>query len=575
MGFNFKFLLSTLEHLGRGLYRSFATVIAEAISNAWDADAKSVHIEIKKDSLMIWDDGDGMSRSDFQKKFLRIGYTRRNTSEFSDSGKRRILGRKGIGKLSYLSISEKVTVITKQKNKKKFAVIMDNQGIDKAIDKNKDAQQYKIPEVNASVLSKKDYKIEESGTRLVFSGLRKHLRKGKSNIATILATQFHFSHVLKRGDEFEIFVNGEKVGMKDLANVYDNGEFIWFFDEKSKDQFYAELESNGIIHKFENPDTILFPKMKSKAPGLANARGYIISVKKPRHLFIDAVNKEFKASVVLFANGRMRELNLMAKVSNAQLPENYLFGEIHIDSMDKGEADCFTSARDGLKEDSPTYDKFIASLREILTKITADWNKWRTKSGKPTDSEKRTVEKLVDELFLLLISKEKKKKLLPAKRFPDHPLTTEIKEMARKNVPSYVKSFMVENLMRHYIATNKIPYRDMNGVVANIDTHQVGEGKAKKAANIPKSTNIRHCVWGKNKKGINYLSFIDLAHIIDRHKNLGPNIHIKRDAADQKPIRDAVMHTALLTDDAEDLGEQRWKNVIHKLLAWMDGKEIT
>ena len=73
MEFNFRFSLSVLNHLGRGLYRSFATVIAEAISNSWDADAESVHVEIKRDSLVIWDNGVGMDAKDLQDKFLKIG----------------------------------------------------------------------------------------------------------------------------------------------------------------------------------------------------------------------------------------------------------------------------------------------------------------------------------------------------------------------------------------------------------------------------------------------------------------------------------------------------------------------
>ena len=42
--FTFEISLSVLNHLGRSLYRSFATVMGEAISNAWDADAKKVEI---------------------------------------------------------------------------------------------------------------------------------------------------------------------------------------------------------------------------------------------------------------------------------------------------------------------------------------------------------------------------------------------------------------------------------------------------------------------------------------------------------------------------------------------------
>lgn len=77
--FTFDISLSVLDHLGRNLYRSFATVLGEAISNAWDADASNVYIFIDRDRgcFLIKDDGVGMSEDDFQNKFLKIGYTKR------------------------------------------------------------------------------------------------------------------------------------------------------------------------------------------------------------------------------------------------------------------------------------------------------------------------------------------------------------------------------------------------------------------------------------------------------------------------------------------------------------------
>ena len=68
--FSFEISLSVLNHLGRNLYRSFITVLGEAISNSWDADAKSVQIYIdkKKNNLVIKDDGIGMSKNDFKDK---------------------------------------------------------------------------------------------------------------------------------------------------------------------------------------------------------------------------------------------------------------------------------------------------------------------------------------------------------------------------------------------------------------------------------------------------------------------------------------------------------------------------
>ena len=93
--FHFDFSLEVLNHLGRGLYRSFATVVAEAISNSWDAEATKVEITIKNNKLIVEDNGKGMDRSDFQGKFLNIGYARRKDPQ--NKSRRVVIGRKGIG----------------------------------------------------------------------------------------------------------------------------------------------------------------------------------------------------------------------------------------------------------------------------------------------------------------------------------------------------------------------------------------------------------------------------------------------------------------------------------------------
>ena len=71
--YNFNISLSILNHLGRNLYRSFMTVLGEAISNSWDADAYNVYITIDRDSkiLIVRDDGDGMNENDFQNKVAK------------------------------------------------------------------------------------------------------------------------------------------------------------------------------------------------------------------------------------------------------------------------------------------------------------------------------------------------------------------------------------------------------------------------------------------------------------------------------------------------------------------------
>ena len=47
--FTFNISLAVLNSLGRNLYRNFITILGEAISNSWDADADSVKIIINRE----------------------------------------------------------------------------------------------------------------------------------------------------------------------------------------------------------------------------------------------------------------------------------------------------------------------------------------------------------------------------------------------------------------------------------------------------------------------------------------------------------------------------------------------
>jgi DNA topoisomerase VI subunit B len=142
--FTFEISLSVLDHLGRNLYRSFATVIGEAISNSWDADAESVwiYIDKEKNSFFVKDDGIGMTADDFQNKFLKIGYSKRKTGKSASPKDRPYIGRKGIGKLALLSCAEKITVISKVKDGDYIGGVIDNSGLNEAITEDLTPQEY-------------------------------------------------------------------------------------------------------------------------------------------------------------------------------------------------------------------------------------------------------------------------------------------------------------------------------------------------------------------------------------------------------------------------------------------------
>ena len=152
--YTFNISLSILNHLGRNLYRSFITVLGEAISNSWDADAKKVWIYIDRDNntLVIKDDGLGMTENDFQNKFLKIGYSKRKDNTTSTASGRPFIGRKGIGKLALLSCAKRITVLTKTANTDLVGGVIDNSGLDEAIKDDVSANEYNLVEPSKEIV---------------------------------------------------------------------------------------------------------------------------------------------------------------------------------------------------------------------------------------------------------------------------------------------------------------------------------------------------------------------------------------------------------------------------------------
>lgn len=99
-----------LELLGPSLYTNIYYVLAELIANAYDADAHNVYIISNKNDITVEDDGKGMSYIDGDvQKYLNVASISRNTEEESETAlKRKKMGRKGVGKLAALSVSENV-----------------------------------------------------------------------------------------------------------------------------------------------------------------------------------------------------------------------------------------------------------------------------------------------------------------------------------------------------------------------------------------------------------------------------------------------------------------------------------
>ncbi len=115
-----RFAHNVIEHLGLKLYQNKPTnVLAELVSNSWDAMASNVFIDLDvsdqsmPEAISVYDDGRGMSKQDLVSNYLVVGQPKpRPTATNSGPDTRYPMGRKGIGKLAPFGIARVVHVVT-------------------------------------------------------------------------------------------------------------------------------------------------------------------------------------------------------------------------------------------------------------------------------------------------------------------------------------------------------------------------------------------------------------------------------------------------------------------------------
>lgn len=542
--FTFEISLSVLDHLGRSLYRSFVTVLGEAISNAWDADAKNVRIYIdrNKNSFFIKDDGTGMTADDFQKKFLKIGYTKRKNGQTASPEGRPYIGRKGIGKLALLSCAKKITIISKTKVTDYVGGVIDNSGLDQAINKDLTPQEYPLEKHDLTTF--KPYtENHEKGTIIYFENIKDGIKNRLDFLKKIIALYFRFSLL---DDSFNIFLGDEKVTLDDLNDLAEKTQFLWNINDLADPYIDKKLT-------------------KLKEPGKAiemdgNVKGFIASVSKPSHLKIFTMDE--RVGVDLFVNGRLRERNILAHIPMARLAENYLYGQIHFDDLDN-EKDRFATSREGIIANDPKYKEFLDNLKKKISEIFEDWDKWRIKHREDGDSESERISKkerasrrlynVVSKEYDLPEDSENIKKV--------NGWVDDLSEDAAFNFGSYAECFISENLVRKYIQEKNI---SPAGKQQEIDRWRNTETREKRAGNL--SIDIR-----QSNDDLLYLNLEHLVSLAEPPRDGYPD-NLLTDEKQFTPIRNAVMHTSRLTKEAKrkltsvyDNIKGRIKNLLSRL----------
>lgn len=527
--FSFNISLSVLNHLGRNLYRSFATVLGEAISNSWDADAHNVYITINKNEnyFSIQDDGIGMTAEDFQNKFLKVGYSKRKEGNTYSALKRPYIGRKGIGKLALLSCANQIYVVSKTKTSETIGGIIDNAELDLAISEEND--QYKLRSISKEELATFSF-TNSQGTYIRFDKIKQGITNNIDYLRKIIALYFRFSTI---DDNFKIFVNGKPILNNDLSDLLNKTQFVWEINDISNDKYLQKAKEMAL-----NKDKGQVSSLSFKLNNSDEITGFIVSVEKPADLKIKDVDET--VTVDLFVNGRLREKDILKHIRTRRIPESYLYGQINYNALDDQE-DRFTSSRESVKAEDPKFQEFLQKFKSLLHTIMDQWDDFRVnkkEDGDPDNTSKMSKKERKARELYNETSKEYKDKNSTIKDEIDSWLGN-LEEEAQFNFPAYSECFISENLIRKYIEYKKYPLsEEAKNRVQKFRSQEEGN-KTKAGMNI----NIR-----KNDDDKNYLDMGDLANLVDKGTEA---YRLSTKEKTYKPTRDAVMHTSLISDEAK------------------------
>ena len=326
---------TTIEHLGLKLYSSLPPVIGELVSNAWDAEATQVHIAIPQGPILpssevvIADNGTGMTAEEIQDKYLSIGRDRRKTEGIDTSGpkKRKVTGRKGLGKLSAFGIADLIE-IRSVKNAFATALRLD-------YDKMKSwpkGTAYEPEVIRQDTGETKDH----SGTTVTIRRLRRQRPIDAGIIGRELARRFRFL-----GTDFRVFINGVQLKESDRRRKEDCRE-AWDVSE-------------------------LQPGTEVDAEKGWKVSGWIGLVAK---------SSQVDRGIDIFARGKVVELDTMFnyKTTHVQFARAYVVGEVNAEFLD-AEEDRISTARNSVTWESEAGQKLQQWGEKALRDVFDRWLK--------------------------------------------------------------------------------------------------------------------------------------------------------------------------------------------------------
>jgi hypothetical protein len=359
-----QFDIGAIKHLGLQMYSTLPPVIAELVSNAWDADAERVQITIPvgpitaQSEITVVDNGCGMSDRDVREAYLVIGRDRRKKEGDDPTPKhhRRLMGRKGIGKLSAFGIATAIEVETaKGGNVTHFRISYDD------IEKAADRREVQMPPLNPSG-------SVSSGTRIMLLGVRKYHNR-KINIQDVRRRLARRFSILGPKYKFSVYVNGSEISAeeRDLQRLLDK-----------------DADGKPYIWKYDRTEI--------KAGTGWTVSGWIGALNRT-----DNLDDGVQRGIAIHARGKLvQEPFVFEATVGQQYALSYLVGELHAEFVDETE-DTISTTRNSLVWDTEANLALLDWGRAEVNRIAREWAEKRSRDNERELSQNALYQKFVKE----------------------------------------------------------------------------------------------------------------------------------------------------------------------------------
>ena len=384
--------LNILDHLGVNLYSDVPPVLSEVVANSWDADASEVDIDIdiEHGKITITDNGHGMTLNNMNKKYLTVGYDRRNddkkqnmvrTAEYD----RHIMGRKGIGKLALFSIADTVEVqsVTEEG---KHGFVMSAQKIKEQSRKEQNSREEVTP-YHPDPLPDDKIMLDKNGTRITLTKLKTRVTKATSNaLKKRLARRFS---IIGSEHNFTVKINGDPVGVADRS-YFHRLQYLWHYGKDSEKYVkMCNLEKPKDGEKRE-------AQVEVESGVSYPVKGWIGTVVGSGDLKDgdDNLNK-----IVIMVRGKLAQEDILEDFTEGGLYTKYIIGEIHADFLDRDDLeDIATSNRQEIIKEDPRYIALHNWVKEELRHIKNRWTDLRNEGGEKEARRIPAIEEWLDSL---------------------------------------------------------------------------------------------------------------------------------------------------------------------------------